>query len=72
MLTSPGSNGKLLKGQVGQMYKLTERMLQRFENDLRKYHELFSGKRCETWNLEELIFKAINIGYPRRPPRELV
>ena len=42
------------------MYKLTERMLQRFENDLKKYHELFSGKRCETWHLEELIFKAIN------------
>ena len=42
------------------MYKLTERMLQRFENDLKKYHELFSGKRCETWHLEELIFKVIN------------
>lgn len=41
------------------MYKLTDRMLQTFEKDLRKFHELFQGGRCKAWQLEELIAKAI-------------
>ena len=42
------------------MYRLTPRMLQRFERDLRKYHELFSGGRCSGWQQEELLVSAIN------------
>jgi len=41
------------------MYKLTPRMLQRFKNDLIRYHELFSGGRCSAWEQEELIVNAI-------------
>lgn len=41
------------------MYKLTPRMLQHFAKSLRKYHELFSGGRCQSWELEELIVQAI-------------
>ena len=41
------------------MYKLTDRMLQALEKDLRKFHELFQGGRCQAWQLEELIAKAI-------------
>gem|GEM_PF-4731422 len=29
------------------MYKLTDIMIQNFENDLKKFHELFRGGRCE-------------------------
>ena len=41
------------------MYKLTDIMLQTFEKDLRKFHELFQGGRCQSWQLEELLAKAI-------------
>ncbi len=41
------------------MYQLTPRMLQRFQSDLRKYHDLFSGGRCLGWEQEELLVNAI-------------
>ncbi len=41
------------------MYRLTARMLQRLERDLGKYHDLFSGGRCQGWEQEELIVAAI-------------
>ena len=34
-------------------------MLQSLENLLKKYHELFSGGRCSSRELEELVVKAI-------------
>lgn len=34
-------------------------MVQHFESDLRKYHDLFDGGRCSSWELEELIVRAI-------------
>lgn len=47
------------------MYKLTDIMIQNFENDLKKFHELFRGGRCEAWQLEELIVKAIKSDYSK-------
>ena len=41
------------------MYRLTDIMLQNLEKDLKKIHELFQGWRCQAWQLEELIAKAI-------------
>ena len=41
------------------MYRLTPRMLQHFYQDLGRYHDLFSSKRCSGWELEELIYRAI-------------
>ena len=41
------------------MYKLTARMEQHLEADLRQYHSLFDGDRCSGWELEELIVRAI-------------
>ena len=41
------------------MYRLTPRMLQYFRQDLERYHALFSAGRCSGWELEELIFRAI-------------
>ena len=41
------------------MYRLTPRMLQSFRQYLEQYHSLFSAKRCSGWELEELIFRAI-------------
>jgi len=41
------------------MYRLTPRMQQIFQRNLHKYHELFDGGRCSGWELEELLFKAI-------------
>ena len=41
------------------MYRLTPRMLQHFRQDLERYHALFSAGRCSGWELEELIFRAI-------------
>lgn len=41
------------------MYKLTDIMIQNLENDLKTFHGLFRGGRCEAWQLEELIVKAI-------------
>ncbi len=34
-------------------------MLQHFERDLEKYHQLFDGGRCSGWEQEELLVKAI-------------
>lgn len=34
-------------------------MTQRFESDLRKFHELFMGGRCAGWQQEELLVAAI-------------
>ena len=42
------------------MFRLTDIMLQNFEKDLHKFHELFQGGRCQAWQLEELIAKSIN------------
>ncbi|MFL1781047.1 hypothetical protein ABSA28_00763 [Candidatus Hepatincolaceae symbiont of Richtersius coronifer] len=47
------------------MYKLTDRMLQALEKDLRKFHELFQGGRCQAWQLEELIAKAIRSDFSK-------
>jgi len=41
------------------MYKLTDIMIQNLEKDLKTFHRLFSGGRCEAWQLEELIVRAI-------------
>lgn len=41
------------------MYRLTPRMLQHFEQGLRRFHDLFSGGRCLGWQQEELIVGAI-------------
>lgn len=41
------------------MYRLTPRMLQYFEQGLRRFHDLFSGGRCLGWQQEELIVGAI-------------
>lgn len=41
------------------MYRLTPRMLQHFEQGLRKFHALFSSGRCLGWQQEELIAGAI-------------
>ena len=40
------------------MYKLTNVMIQNLEKDLKKFHELFQGGRCQAWQLEELIARA--------------
>ncbi|HBH26145.1 MAG TPA: hypothetical protein DDX54_01925 [Rhodospirillaceae bacterium] len=34
-------------------------MEQRLRQDLRKFHDLFTGDRCSAWQLEELIVAAI-------------
>jgi len=41
------------------MYRLTPRMEQHFRKSLASYHQLFDGGRCQGWELEELIVKAI-------------
>ncbi len=41
------------------MYRLTPRMFQKLQKDLQAYHELFDAKRCDSWQLEELIVRAI-------------
>lgn len=41
------------------MYRLTARMQQRLRQDLERYHALFDAGRCSGWELEELIFRAI-------------
>lgn len=41
------------------MYRMTGRMLQHFQRDLLRYHDLFSGGRCQGWEQEELIVRAI-------------
>lgn len=47
------------------MYKLTDVMLQNLEKDLKKFHELFQGGRCQAWQLEELIAKAIRSDFSK-------
>jgi hypothetical protein len=47
------------------MYKLTDLMLQNLERDLGKFHELFQGGRCQAWQLEELLAKAIRSDFNR-------
>ncbi len=47
------------------MYKLTDIMLQNLEKDLKKFHELFQGGRCQAWQLEELIAKAIRSDFKK-------
>jgi len=46
-------------------YKLTNIMLQNLEKDLIKFHELFQGGRCQAWQLEELIAKAIRSDFSK-------
>ncbi len=41
------------------MYRLTPRMLQNFRASLSEYHKIFDGGRCDSWQQEELIVKAI-------------
>ncbi len=41
------------------MYRLTPRMEQTFRRGLEEFHKLFSASRCSGWQLEELIFRAI-------------
>ena len=41
------------------MYRLTARMEQTLRQYLEKYHDLFDGGRRSGWELEELVFKAI-------------
>ncbi len=41
------------------MYRLTARMQQHLRQDLERYHDLFAAGRCSGWELEELIFRAI-------------
>lgn len=52
------------------MYKLTDRMLQALEKDLRKFHELFQGGRCQAWQLayygtspKDMVTMLASIGY---------
>lgn len=40
-------------------------MLQNLEKDLKKFHELFQGGRCQAWQLEELIAKAIRSDFSK-------
>ncbi len=40
-------------------------MLQNLEKDLIKFHELFQGGRCQAWQLEELIAKAIRSDFSK-------
>ncbi len=47
------------------MYKLTEIMLQNLEKNLKQFHDMFSGGRCQAWQLEELIAKAIRSDFSK-------
>ena len=40
-------------------YRLTPKMKQAFRQRLEKFHELFDGIRCDSWGLEELIYRSI-------------
>ena len=40
-------------------YRLTPRMIQSLAGFLKEYHKLFSAGRCASWELEELVVKAI-------------
>lgn len=46
-------------------YRLTDIMLQNLEKDLKKFHELFQGGRCQAWQLEEIIAKAIRSDFSK-------
>ena len=41
------------------MYRLTAVMQQHIRQDLGRYHDLFSAGRCSGWELEEIVFRAI-------------
>ncbi|MBC6442547.1 MAG: hypothetical protein GDA53_05365 [Rhodobacteraceae bacterium] len=41
------------------MYRLTARMIRHLERDLKQYHALFTGGRCQGWEMEELLVRAI-------------
>lgn len=41
------------------MYRLTARMQQHFRHQLEQFHQLFSAERCSGWQLEEMLFRAI-------------
>lgn len=43
------------------MYKLTPRMEQFLRQDLEEYHRLFGGGRCSGTQLEEFIFRSIQL-----------
>ena len=47
------------------MYRLTNEMLQNFENNLKTFHQLFQGGRCQAWQLEELLAKAIRSDFSK-------
>jgi len=40
-------------------------MLQALEKDLREFHKLFQGGRCQAWQIEELIAKAIRSDFSK-------
>lgn len=41
------------------MFRLSPRMMQHLRSSLKRYHELFDGGRCQAWELEELLVKAM-------------
>ena len=43
------------------MYRLTPKMEQSLQQSLQEYHNLFNDQRCSGIELEELIFKAIQL-----------
>lgn len=40
-------------------YRLTPKMQQEFRQRLGKFHDLFDGIRCDSWGLEELVYRSI-------------
>lgn len=41
------------------MYRITPRMRQNLEQSLTRFHDLLNGGRCDGWQLEELLVRAI-------------
>ena len=41
------------------MCRLTDRILQHLEKDLKKFHDLFSGGRCQAWQQWERIARML-------------
>ena len=50
---------RLCKEVVEAMYRLTPVMEQKFRQFLAEYHRLLDGGRCQSWELEEFMVKAI-------------
>ena len=50
---------RLCQEVVEAMYRLTPLMEQKFRTLLADYHRLFDGGRCQGWELEELLVRAI-------------